>query len=179
MNSSEMPDLTDGKHRLLCTFPSGALINDFCPATCFAPKPGRLGLSIANKHHLSHWGDFNDHLDPGTVRWHKQGNPVDPILHRDKGNEISFAWVWLLFVTCPLQIVPARLFKLCSSCDNITAVKGVRITGWGDRVHRAVRSGQELVTVSACREGNDVKCPGFLTVSREKVVQMVHLCVNP
>lgn len=140
-----------------------------------------LDLLIANKHHLSHRGDFNDHSDPGAVRWHKQGNPVDPILHRDTGNEISCAWVWLLFVTCPLQIVHAQPFKLCSSCDNITAVKVVRITDEVIGFTGLRARGQELGAASACAEGNVVKCQGFLTVSRRKVGQTVQLlcAVNP
>lgn len=54
-----------------------------------------------------------------------QHNPVDPILHRDKGNEISCAWVWLLFVTCPLQIECAQLLGAELSCDKSPQ--------WGER----------------------------------------------
>lgn len=53
--------------------------------------------------------EIYNHFDPSALRWHKQRSPVDPILHRDKGNEISRAWVWPLFVTWPLQIVRAQL----------------------------------------------------------------------
>lgn len=47
-----------------------------------------------------------------------QHNPVDPILHRDKGNEISCAQVWPLFVTYPLQIEHAQLSGTELSCDK-------------------------------------------------------------
>lgn len=53
--------------------------------------------------------EIYDRFDPSALWWHKQHNPVDPMLHRDKGNEISRAWVWLSLVTCPLQIVRAQL----------------------------------------------------------------------
>lgn len=36
-------------------------------------------------------------------------NPVDLMLHRDKGDEISCAWVWPSLLTCPHQIVHAQL----------------------------------------------------------------------
>lgn len=53
--------------------------------------------------------EIYDACDPDALRWQQRCNPVDPVLHGDKGNEISRAWVWPSLVTCPLQIVHAQL----------------------------------------------------------------------
>lgn len=109
---SKIPDLTDNWTQAALTLhPENT--NNFYPATCCAPKPGHLAFMVASINtnatsplwSLAETRSINNLI---PVHCGRTSNPVDLILHGDKGNKISCAWVWPSLLTCPLQTVHAQ-----------------------------------------------------------------------